>query len=95
METLYGFITSMGPQYGFITAMGPLYGFITATGANCYGGPLWLYHWHRGPKFLSAALPVSSHLLIVTMGYGKYNCSLTKVLKKMRQRIKRWQVLLE
>ena len=53
METLYGFITSMGPQYGFITAMGPLYGFITATVANCYGGPLWLYHWHRGPKFLS------------------------------------------
>ena len=59
-------------------------------------GQLWLYHWHgghlwifhtRGPKFLSAALPVSSHLLIVTMRYGKYICSLTKVLKKMRERI--------
>ena len=50
----------------------------------------------RGRKFLSAALPVSSQLLIVTMRYGKYICSLTKVLKKMRERIKKGrQVLLE
>ena len=32
METLYGFITSMGPQYDYITARGPL---------------VWLYNRHR------------------------------------------------
>ena len=35
------------------------------------------------------ALPVSSHLLILTMCYGKYNCSVTKVLKNASKNFKK------
>ena len=56
-----------------LLVLGAIYRFFTAIGAQTF-------FLIRGPKFLMPALPVSSNLLIVTVRYGKYNCSFTKVL---------------